>query len=538
MLSPLSMVAIRVWLLLAGSFVRPCLFAQQPVFQPSGVLNGAGLAGGDQPAVALEMVVSIKGQNLAASTAIANTSPLPTTLANTSVTFNGSLAPLFYVSPTQINLQVPTAIRGARAVDIVVTTPAGSSDPVRVQLQSTAFGVFTQDATGCGPAAAFNIHSDGTLGLNTTRNSFDPDRDYGLAIFFTGLGGFVDRMDGTPWAYNPADNVAGALSISAWLGAPAIQATRPMNVKYAGPAPNQVGVDQINAVPFPGVQEGCGVPLYLTDFSSSASQLANVSIHTGGGACIDPPPTSLGLVTWQRNFTTDTGSSSSFEGVQIQFLQGNQLVFPPSPATVAMGCCAVDAVPSQSCQASLPLAVDAGVVTVSGVAANPIAIPPQNQNGQLGYQAQFLVGTLHGGTYQVSATGGGVAGAFNASAVIPPPITVGTDLSPGGTLTLPSKITWTGGDDRSSILVQIRVSQSGPIFELKSFVNASVGSADLPASYFQGPFGLPGSVPNGAVEIILTQQPANAPAPFNAPGLTLGVQQTWNYVWHFRGLKR
>jgi hypothetical protein len=202
-----------------------------------------------------------------------------------------------------------------------------------------------------------------------------------------------------------------------------------------------------------------------------------------------------------------------------------------------MGCCAVDAVPSQSCPASLPVAVDAGVVTVSGAAANPIAIQPQNSNGQPGYQAQFPAGTLHGGTYQVSAAGGGMVGAFNASAVIPPPINITTDLTPGATLTLPSKITWTGGDDRSTILVQIRVSQSGPTFELKSFVNASAGSADLPASYFQGVFGPPGSVPIGAVEIMLTQQPMHSPTPFGAPGLTLGVQQTWNYAWHFRGLK-
>ena len=101
---PFRHVCLRVSLLLAGSFVLPILFAQKPVFQSSDVLNAASLAGGDQSGVAAQMVVAIKGQNLAASTATATISPLPTTLANTSVTFNGTLAPLFYVSPTQINL--------------------------------------------------------------------------------------------------------------------------------------------------------------------------------------------------------------------------------------------------------------------------------------------------------------------------------------------------------------------------------------------------------------------------------------------------
>ena len=39
------------------------------------------------------------------------------------------------------------------------------------------------------------------------------------------------------------------------------------------------------------------------------------------------------------------------------------------------------------------------------------------------------------------------------------------------------------------------------------------------------------------MEILVTQQPAQAPSfPFSATGLTLGGEQSWNYVFDFKGL--
>jgi hypothetical protein len=44
-------------------------------------------------------------------------------------------------------------------------------------------------------------------------------------------------------------------------------------------------------------------------------------------------------------------------------------------------------------------------------------------------------------------------------------------------------------------------------------------------------------IPYGSVEIIVTQTPNQAPSqPFSAPGLGLGGEATWKYVWDFRGL--
>jgi len=68
--------------------------------------------------------VSIYGTNLADSTVIW-TGNFPQSLGGTSVTINGNLAYLWYVSPTQINLQAPND-KTTGSVPVVVTTTGGT----------------------------------------------------------------------------------------------------------------------------------------------------------------------------------------------------------------------------------------------------------------------------------------------------------------------------------------------------------------------------------------------------------------------------
>ncbi len=68
--------------------------------------------------------VSIYGTNLASSV-VTWGGDFPTQLGGTSVTVNGKPAYLWYVSPTQINLQVPTD-SATGTVNVVVTTANGS----------------------------------------------------------------------------------------------------------------------------------------------------------------------------------------------------------------------------------------------------------------------------------------------------------------------------------------------------------------------------------------------------------------------------
>jgi uncharacterized protein (TIGR03437 family) len=91
------------------------------------------------PALGAGGLVSIFGQGLAGDTQAAPQYPLPTALAGTSVSLNGRPMALFYVSPLQINAQLPPGFVGSATLQ--VTTAAGvSSAPITVS--DTAPAVF------------------------------------------------------------------------------------------------------------------------------------------------------------------------------------------------------------------------------------------------------------------------------------------------------------------------------------------------------------------------------------------------------------
>jgi len=480
----------------------PAVLAQKPVISTGGVKNAASLAT-PLTAIAPQMLVSLFGQNLAGATA---------------VSFNGISAPLLYVSPTQINTQVPSAIAGSASAAVVVTTPADSSDPVSVPAGNRALGTFAQGAAGCGQVAAFNIHADGSTTVNSPQNSFDPEADAGLAIFATGLGAFPGRMDGVPWQFNPADNLMTNIGVS--LGIPGVNSygSPYFSVDYAGPAPTLVGVDQVNAildpVAAPQIPQGCKIPLSLTDFFSSASQFTNVSIHKSGGACVDPPADELANVTWQRN------------GVAIQFLQGPGLGFAPAPTVNHIFTGAALTPQPSFCAASYPTTLSVGAVTLSGPGLGSMTLQPQNQNGVTVYQG---TAPISGGSYQVSV------GATSAAAQIPAPITMTTNLTPGTKVSSTLALDWTGGDSASVVTAEFIV-RGAIAFDYTQTVPAAQGHFQFPGvTPVQFSPGMP--FPQGDVEIRVTQQPAvSRPNPFSMPGVSLGGQQTWNYVFDYAGL--
>ena len=119
--------------------------------------------------LAPESIGSIFGQGLATGTSAAISRPLPTSLANSSVTVTDSsgaarLAPLFYVSPDQINYQMPpnTAAGPAR---VVVSRSDGISSQATVEVTPVTPGMFAANADGTGVAAAIAI----AVGANSSQ---------------------------------------------------------------------------------------------------------------------------------------------------------------------------------------------------------------------------------------------------------------------------------------------------------------------------------------------------------------------------------
>ncbi|HWQ36596.1 MAG TPA: DUF1800 family protein [Blastocatellia bacterium] len=119
------------------------------------VVSSASYSGA---ALASEEIAAAFGSGLTTSTAVATAKPLPTTLNNISVKVRDSqnnerLAPLFFVSPTQINFQIPPGtVNGAATVRVFNGSSVVASGTV--QIASVAPGLFSADSSGRGLPAA------------------------------------------------------------------------------------------------------------------------------------------------------------------------------------------------------------------------------------------------------------------------------------------------------------------------------------------------------------------------------------------------
>jgi len=122
----------------------PILFVNGPNTSSmaiTGVANPATYA----PSVSPGMVIAVFGSNLANTTDTATGNPLPYSLDGVTAAVNGIAAPIVYVSPTQVNVQIPYEAGAGQAVLGIDNNGqiAGMQFPISV----TAPGIFA-DASG------------------------------------------------------------------------------------------------------------------------------------------------------------------------------------------------------------------------------------------------------------------------------------------------------------------------------------------------------------------------------------------------------
>jgi len=104
----------------------------------NGVANGASFA----QAFAPGGILSIFGTQLAPATGIALSVPLPSQLAGVTVSINGQTAPLYYVSSTQLNVQIPYGLPANSMVALAVDNN-GQSGSSSFLVSGAAPGIFT-----------------------------------------------------------------------------------------------------------------------------------------------------------------------------------------------------------------------------------------------------------------------------------------------------------------------------------------------------------------------------------------------------------
>ena len=159
---------------------------------------GANLSGGgDAAKIAPGSLVSVIGDNLSFGSAAADLTqdPLPTELAGTHVYFNGIPAPLVFVSPTQINAQMPWELGDTTSVNAYVRSVRrdGSvmvTTPVAVTIVTANPGIFATPGTT--PEVGVVLHAssqatgvvsvDGTAHAGDTTTVTIEDRSYTYTV--------------------------------------------------------------------------------------------------------------------------------------------------------------------------------------------------------------------------------------------------------------------------------------------------------------------------------------------------------------------
>lgn len=122
------------------------------------VVNAAGST--PENAVAPGSIVSVYGDNLAPSVQAGPASPLAQTLAGVTVSVGDRFLPLLFVSPGQINVELPSDLAsGMQTLKVRQTgLPDAAAD---FTVQRNAPGLFYQELTG--QAFAIMLHADGSL---------------------------------------------------------------------------------------------------------------------------------------------------------------------------------------------------------------------------------------------------------------------------------------------------------------------------------------------------------------------------------------
>ena len=224
------------------------LFKTVPYLPTGAVTNGAGPT--PSSAVAPGSAITIFGVNLADSVQNNTASTLPQTLAGVTVSIGGQLLPLYYVSPSQINAQLPAATPLGPS-SLVVTTPE--------QAQVTASFTVAQDAPGLfafisnQKAYGLAFHQDGTLVTEASRAKAGEQ----LTLYGTGFGPTTPaRPEGLPVPELPAFALTDPASVQV--------ATASFAAQSAYALPGAVGIDAVQFTLGSGAPTGGDFELTVT----------------------------------------------------------------------------------------------------------------------------------------------------------------------------------------------------------------------------------------------------------------------------------
>jgi uncharacterized protein (TIGR03437 family) len=222
-----------------------CSETQTSNFTPFGAIANVSAANYLGQALASESIVAAFGTNLATSIQVAGTTPLPVTLAGTTVKVRDGanverFSPLFFVSPTQVNYQIPAGTASGAAT-ITITSGSGAISIGIAQIANLVPGLFTANASGQGIVSAIviRVRQDGSQTVEPVAQ-FDQAQNSFVALPID-LGPPTDQvylvMFGT-----------GMRNVTSLAGAKLTIGGTNTELLYVGAQGGFVGLDQANAL--------------------------------------------------------------------------------------------------------------------------------------------------------------------------------------------------------------------------------------------------------------------------------------------------
>jgi uncharacterized protein (TIGR03437 family) len=199
-----------------------------PYVSPAGVENGVG----NTPvnAVAPGSVVSVFGANMASTTVVGQATPLQQSLGGITATIGDQIAPLYFASPNQINLQLPNLQAGSQT--LVISGQGQPTVQVTFTVARNAPGLFLQTINNQSFAIAY--HADGSAITQSAPAQIGET----ITVYGTGFGPTTpDRLEGFAIPATPVYNVVDTVSVAAG------SVTAPATASYA--LAGSVGIDVV-----------------------------------------------------------------------------------------------------------------------------------------------------------------------------------------------------------------------------------------------------------------------------------------------------
>jgi len=240
-----------------------------PSVNAGGVVNAANFR--NLP-LAAGSIASVFGNEFAPASLEAASQPLPVMLSGAAVQINGSPAPLFAVTPQQINFQVPWEVVGQSQVSLVVNASGVSSNSGTISLADVSPGLFSTNQQGTGQGA---ILIGGTGILAAPVGAFPGSRPAGrgefISIFCTGLGRVANQpASGAAAPAVPPSTTPTLPDVS--IGGVSSTAA------FSGLAPGYVGLYQVNVQVPQNAPTGNAVPLVLT-MAGAVSNAVTIAVQ-------------------------------------------------------------------------------------------------------------------------------------------------------------------------------------------------------------------------------------------------------------------